>query len=241
RDLRRAHHPGALPGDSACLNARGPRLRLEATRFRTVSAVAHIAPAARPVATSIEEDPLAGVRGAFLHPVELCRGKDVRRGAGDLPERPLERIAVRGQGPAHTAPVVDEPLAGPAGCRRIPDQREVSIPRRLARRDRGEDAPDRLAERDPELVHCRSPPRILFGPPGQTFGGRAIQAIRQLGEADDIGVAPEVVMGRLDVRASDRGREIERESAPGKLDVMVGDRGNVAHLTAETTYRFLTG
>ena len=48
-------------------------------------------------------------------------------------------------------------------------------------------------------------------------------------------------MGRLDVGASDRVREIERESAPGKLDVVVGDRGNVAHLTAETTYRFLTG
>jgi len=38
-------------------------------------------------------------------------------------------------------------------------------------------------------------------------------------------------MGRLDVGASDRVREIERESAPGKLDVVVGGCRNVARLT----------
>src|SRR5205814_1718479 len=84
RALRRAHHPRARSRDRAGLSPGGLLLRVEATRLRAVSAVAHVAPPPRTVLAAVEEDPLASRRGAFLYAVELWRRKEIRRGACDL-------------------------------------------------------------------------------------------------------------------------------------------------------------
>jgi len=74
----------------------------------------------------------------------------------------------------------------------------------------------------------------LLCPPSKTLSGLGIQAISHLGEADDVRVAPEVIVGRPDVGTANGVRKVERERAAGELDFVVRDRGNVAHLTHPT-------
>src|SRR5207302_1156377 len=91
----------------------------------------HVAPPPRTVLAAVEEDPLASRRGAFLYPVELWRRKEIRRGARDLPERPLQRVAISGQGPPHAVAVVDEPFTGSTRCGRAAGEPDFVV------RDRG--------------------------------------------------------------------------------------------------------
>ena len=56
-----------------------------------------------------------------------------------------------------------------------------------------------------------------------------------------VGLAPQVIVGRADVRSSDGVGEVQRQRTAGELDLVVRDRGKVAHVTDGTTYCLLTG
>src|SRR6185503_17227236 len=131
RALRRAHHSRALWGYGGRLDPRGLLLLVEASSLRAVSAVAHVAPASRAVAASIEEDPFAGRRRAFLDPVPIARGEEIRGRACDPPERSLQLVAVRRQRPANAVAVVHESRTRRTRRRGVTDKCEIVIARRL--------------------------------------------------------------------------------------------------------------
>src|SRR5207249_10347738 len=121
----------ALPIHRDGLGSRGLLLRVEAARFRAVSAVAHVAPPARVVLAAVEEDPLAGGRGTLFYAIPLDGRKQIDRGPRDLPERALELVTIRRKGPAEAVAVVDEARPCRARRRGVADQFQIFVARDL--------------------------------------------------------------------------------------------------------------
>src|SRR2546423_10299016 len=156
--------------------------------------------------------------------------------AADLEKRPSEDVTIRREGPPDPVAVVDEPRPRGGRCRRVADQIEIRVAGDFPRCKCGEDGPDRFAQRDPELVDRPRACWLSFGALPQALSGGSLQPARELCEPDDVGVRLKVIVGRTDVRAPDRVREIERQGAAGELDPVVRNRRNVAHLTDLTAY-----
>src|SRR2546423_10888707 len=119
---------------------------MEAAHLGAAAAALHAAPAPRAVLARVEKHPAADAARARPHALELVRGEELRRRAGEEPQRVFEVALRLGEAPREAAAGRGEAGRGRGSLQDAVQELEVGRVARLARGDRREDAVEGLAE-----------------------------------------------------------------------------------------------
>src|SRR2546423_2460522 len=118
---------------------------MKAAHLGAAAAALHAAPAPRAVLARVEKHPAAEAARALPHALELVRGEQLSRRAGEEPQRALEVALRLGEAPREGAPCRGEAGRGRGSLQGAVQELEVRRVAPLARRDRREDAAEGLA------------------------------------------------------------------------------------------------